>query len=68
MSGSPDSVLDYLHELERIVKRIQQIQRDIKASRQPPSMMELEELKSLGREYGRIIDRLANPPGDTAHV
>jgi hypothetical protein len=55
-------------DLERVIARMQKIQRDIKASRQPPSMMELEELKSLGREYARIVERLANPPEDTTFV
>ena len=53
------------HELERIIGRMQKIQRAIKVSRQPASMLELEELKALGREYARIIDRLANEPDDT---
>ena len=52
-------------ELERIIRRMHKIQRAIKASRQPASMLELEELKELGRAYTRIIDRLANEPGDT---
>jgi hypothetical protein len=51
--------------LERIIARMQEIQRAIKASRQPASMLELEELKELGREYARIVDRLANDSGDT---
>ncbi len=51
-------------ELERVIKRMQKIQRAISAARQPASMLELEELKALGREYARIIDRLANNPGD----
>jgi hypothetical protein len=55
-------------ELERIILRMQEIQRAIKASRQPASMLELEELKSLGREYARIVEKLTNPPGDTAQV
>jgi len=55
-------------ELERIIRRMQKIQRAIKASRQPASMLELEELKDLGRQYARIIDRLANDPGDTGLV
>ncbi|MGD2112527.1 MAG: hypothetical protein PVI50_04010 [Gammaproteobacteria bacterium] len=50
------------HELERIITRMQEIQRAIQASHQPASMLELEELKALGREYARIIDRLANDP------
>jgi hypothetical protein len=41
---------------------MQEIQRAIQASHQPASMLELEELKALGREYARIIDRLANDP------
>ena len=52
-------------ELEHIIKRMQKIQRAIKASRQPASMLELEELKELGRAYARIIDRLANEPDNT---
>lgn len=55
-------------ELERIITRMQTIQRAIAASRQPASMLELEELKSLGREYARIIDRLANPSGGSTHA
>lgn len=46
--------------LEAIIKRMQKIQRAIKASAQPASMRELAELKDLGREYARIIDRIAN--------
>ena len=52
-------------ELERIITRMQKIQRAIMASRQPASMLELQELKELGRAYARIIDRLANDPGDS---
>lgn len=52
-------------ELERIITRMQKVQRAIAASRQPPSMLELEELKALGRDYARIVDRLANDPGDS---
>lgn len=52
-------------ELERIIARMQKLQRAIQASRQPASMLELEELKALGREYGRIIDRLADGSDDT---
>jgi len=57
--GSP------VQELERIIRRMQKIQHAIGTSRQPASMLELEELKELGREYARIIDRLANDSGDT---
>lgn len=59
---------DAEQELERVIGRMQQIQRAIKASRQPPSMLELEELKQLGRDYARLIDRLANPPGHNGLV
>jgi hypothetical protein len=48
------------HErLEEIIRRMQKIQRALKASRQPASMLELEELKSLGAEYARTVARLA---------
>jgi hypothetical protein len=56
------------HErLEVIIRRMQKIQRAIKASRQPPSMLELDELMSLGNEYARTVARLAilaQPPQD----
>jgi len=60
MTRSPEQ------ELEHIITRMQRIQRAIKASRQPPSMLELEELKKLGRQYARLIDALANPSDDFA--
>jgi hypothetical protein len=46
--------------LEEIIRRMQKIQRSIKASRQPASRLELMELKDLGREYARIIEQLAD--------
>ena len=45
--------------LEKIIRRMQKIQRSIKASRQPVSRLELMELMDLGREYARIIEQLA---------
>ena len=52
-------------QLEQIILRMQNIQKDIKASAQPPSMLELSELKELGNEYARIVDFLANHPAGT---
>jgi hypothetical protein len=46
--------------LEEIIRRMQKIQRSIKASRQPASRLELMELKDLGREYAHIIEQLAD--------
>ena len=51
--------------LGQIILRMQDIQKAIKASRQPPSMFELSELKDLGNEYARIVDYLANFPDGT---
>ena len=51
--------------LEQIILRMQNIQKAIKASRQPPSMLELGELKELGNEYARIIDDLGHFPEGT---
>lgn len=48
--------------LERVIARMQAIQRAIKSSGQPASLFELQELKDLGREYARIIDELAALP------
>jgi hypothetical protein len=50
-------------KLEWVIARMQAIQRAIKASGQPASMFELQELKDLGREYALIIDSLTEPPG-----
>ena len=47
-------------QLERVIARMQVIQRAIGASGQPASMFELQELKDLGREYARLVDELAN--------
>ena len=46
--------------LEEIIRRMQKIQRSIRASRQPASRLELMELKDLGREYADIIDKLTD--------
>ena len=50
-------------KLEHVIARMQAIQRAIKASGQPASMFELQELKDLGREYALILDSLAESPG-----
>jgi len=47
-------------QLERVIARMQMIQRAIGASGQPASMFELQELKDLGRKYARLVDELAN--------
>ncbi len=52
-------------DLEQVVTRMKQIQRDISRSGHPASIMQIEELKALGNEYARIIDRLGNMPGGT---
>ena len=44
---------------------MQNIQKAIKASGQPPSMLELGELKELGNEYARIVDDLGHFPEGT---
>jgi len=51
--------------LEQIIERMQTIQRAIKASGQPPSMLELGELKELGNEYARTVDKLGHFPDST---
>lgn len=51
---------DAKEQLERVIARMQVIQRAIGASGQPASMFELQELKDLGREYARLVDELAN--------
>jgi hypothetical protein len=49
-------------KLEQVIARMQTIQRAIKASGQPASMFELQELKDLGVEYAGLVDQLANSP------
>jgi hypothetical protein len=56
MNSQPDNEL--VSRLEEIVNRMQVIQRAIKSVDAPPSMLEIGELKELGREYAEIVDRL----------
>ena len=63
MGGSGIATVELEAELERIITRMQKIQRNIRLSGQPASMGELAELKKLGTEYARVVDRLANTPG-----
>jgi len=56
---------DLQARLEAVIGRMQKIQRAIRASGQPASMRELTQLQELGREYARIVERLANPETDT---
>ena len=58
MNNRSDGDIKLLSRLDRIVKRMQDIQRAIKSSGSPPSLLEIGELKELGREYGDIIERL----------
>ena len=50
---------DDAERLEAIIRRMLKIQHAVKAARQPASMRELDELKSLGNEYARTLARLA---------
>lgn len=58
MNNRSDDDIKLLSRLDRIVNRMQDIQRAIKSSGSPPSLLEIGELKELGREYGDIIERL----------
>ena len=55
-------------KLEQVIARMQAIQRAIKASGQPASMFELQELKDLGRDYARLVDALANSPAGSSRA
>ncbi|MGB7932487.1 MAG: hypothetical protein WCH04_09730 [Gammaproteobacteria bacterium] len=48
--------------LEEIIRRMQKIQRSIRASRQSASRLELMELRDLGGGYARIIEQLTELP------
>ena len=58
MAMTADHAETLLGELERIIARMQKIQREIRASRQPASMFEIGRLKDLGREYAELTARL----------
>jgi hypothetical protein len=61
MSGDRADAL--LAELEHVIARMQKIQRNIRASRQPASMFEIGRLKDLGREYAELTARLEAASG-----
>ena len=46
------------HRLEKIIRRMNRIQRDIAADEQPVSPLQIEELERLGVEYADLIDVL----------
>jgi hypothetical protein len=58
LSSNSDGDINLLSRLDRIVNRMQDIQRAIKSVGSPPSLLEIGELKQLGLEYAEIIDRL----------
>ena len=65
MEGSRLKSAHTQQRLEQIIERMQTIQKAIKASGQPPSMLELGELKELGNEYARTVDKLGHFPAGT---
>jgi hypothetical protein len=56
MTGGSEDAL--LAELERVIARMQKIQREIRASGQPVSVLEIGRLMELGREYAELTARL----------
>lgn len=58
MSKHPDDDSQLLQRLDHIVKRMQDIQQTIKSVGAPPSLLEIGELKELGREYAEIVEHL----------
>ena len=58
MNNRPDDDIKLFSRLDRIVNRMQDIQRAIKSAGAPPSLLEIGELKELGREYSDIMERL----------
>jgi len=58
------SMCEAQEQLERVIARMQVIQRAIRSSRQPASMFELQELKDLGREYASLVEDLAKTLND----
>jgi hypothetical protein len=50
-----------LTRLERLVERMQKIQRQIAATGEPASRFEIEMLQELGREYAVLVAQLRTP-------
>lgn len=42
-----------------VIRKLQKIQRAIRSTRQPASMLELERLKALGEEYAKLVEKLS---------
>ena len=45
-------------QLDTLISRMQEIQKQIQATQQPASMHEIDELKKLGETYAEIVARL----------
>jgi uncharacterized phage infection (PIP) family protein YhgE len=45
-------------QLDTLISRMQQIQKEIQATQQPASMHEIDELKQLGETYAEIVAKL----------
>lgn len=54
--------------LERVIDRMQALQRAIRTAGQPASFLQLEELRELGREYARIVERLGVLPRESSQA
>ncbi len=50
---------DLQRRLEKVISRMQHINRKIADEGQPPTQKELDELTSLGRQYTELIAQLA---------
>ena len=57
---------DNQERLEQVIARMQTIQRAIRASGQPASMFELQELKDLGIEYAHLVEALSDAIDDSS--
>lgn len=63
ITGEQISIMSETQQhLEKVIARMQTIQRAIKSSGQPASRFELQELKDLGAEYAKIIESLETAP------
>lgn len=47
-------------QIDAVISQLKRIQRAIGGSRQPASMLELEELKILGRHYASLAEQLTH--------
>lgn len=55
----PEAAAELELRISEIIGQLQKIQRAIHSTRQPASRLELETLRELGEEYGKLVEKLS---------